>query len=181
MRFLPTGLSDVWLIELEPQVDERGWFCRTLDVSLFERHGLTSQFPHQNLAFNVSAGILRGLHYQLPPRAEVKVVQCVVGAVYDVVVDLRPDSPTHKLWQGFTLDRPDRMLYVPIGFAHGYQTLEDSTLVSYLMGETYSPKMQRGLRWDDPELAIDWPSPPTLSEKDASYSDVDWTAAWPAS
>jgi len=181
VRFRPTDLDGVFLIDLDVRRDSRGWFCRTFELELFAEQGLATEFPHHNLVFNETAGTLRGLHYQLPPRAEVKVVQCITGAIYDVLVDLRPDSPTYRRWEGFALEGPDRLLYVPIGFAHGYQVTKDSTMISYLMGDVYAPELQQGIRWDDPSLDITWPVPPVLNPRDANYPDVDWEEAWPAS
>ncbi|HLT97292.1 MAG TPA: dTDP-4-dehydrorhamnose 3,5-epimerase [Acidimicrobiia bacterium] len=181
MKFREAALNGVYLVESDRHADDRGWFMRSFDQEAFSARGLASRFPQHNLAFNHARGILRGLHYQLPPHAEVKLVRCLSGAIYDVVVDLRPSSPTHRQWEGFVLDRPDLMLYVPEGFAHGYQVLEESTLIAYLMGDVYAPELQRGLRWDDPELAIEWPLQPMLNERDASYPDVEWESAWPAS
>lgn len=181
MRFHETRLAGVRLIELDVRTDARGWFCRKFDIEAFSEHGLVTNYPHHNMSFNISAGTLRGMHYQLPPKAEVKLIQCLAGSIYDVLVDLRPDSPTYRQWQAFTLDRPDLLLYAPVGFAHGYQVLQDSSLLYYLMGDTYAPELQRNIRWNDPAIGIDWPMPPTLSEMDASHPDVDWTSAWPAS
>ncbi|MFO7299284.1 MAG: dTDP-4-dehydrorhamnose 3,5-epimerase [Actinomycetes bacterium] len=181
MRFLETGLHGVFLVESDLHADERGWFARSYEEDTFAAHGLATRFPHHNLSYNHSTGILRGLHYQLPPHGEVKVVRCLTGAIYDVVVDLRPASPTHRRWEGFVLDRPGLALYVPEGFAHGYQVLEGPALVSYLMGDVYEPSLQRGLRWDDPAIEIDWPmEPKMMTERDAGYPDVDWERAWPA-
>ena len=127
-----------------------------------------------NTSFNHKAGTLRGMHYQASPCQETKLVRCTRGALYDVIVDLRPDSPTYRRWSGVELTADnDRMLYVPVDFAHGFITLEDNTEVNYLVSEAYAPGAERGLRWDDPGLGIEWPRPvAVISEKDAAWPDV---------
>lgn len=174
MIFKETELKGSYLIELEPAVDERGFFARTFCRHEFERHGLNPSVAQCNISYNRKRGTLRGMHYQAAPRGEVKLVHCIAGSVYDVIIDLRPDSATYGKWLAVELAaHSDRnMLYVPDGFAHGFQTLEDDTLVFYQMSEFYEPASARGIRWDDPGFAIRWPDiPPILSERDRSFSD----------
>lgn len=181
MKLERTRLHEVLLVDLDRFDDERGWFMRTFAVDEFADAGLSRHFPHHNLTLTRRRGTLRGLHYQVPPRAEVKVVHCLQGAVHDVLVDVRPGSPSHRQWEAFVLDGPGTVLYVPAGLAHGYQTLTDDVVIAYLMGQTYSPQHERGIRWDDPAVGIEWPLEAVVSPKDAGHRDVDWEAAWPAS
>lgn len=173
MRFIPTELDGAYIIELEPVLDERGFFARTFCEQEFEKNRLTSRFVQCNVVWSEVKGTLRGMHYQVAPYAEVKIVRCTRGAIYDVIIDLRPDSQTRIKWTAVELTSVcNKMLYVPEGFAHGYQTLEPDTEVSYWMSSFYSPDAQRGVRWDDPAFGILWPTPnPILSEKDRSYPD----------
>jgi dTDP-4-dehydrorhamnose 3,5-epimerase len=171
MRFQPTELADAVLIDLDKRTDERGYFARTFCEEEFARVGLETRYVQANTSANPRAGTLRGLHYQVPPHAEVKVVRCTQGAVFDVIVDLRPQSPSFRRWQGFELDAASgRTLYVPKGFAHGYQTLVDDSEVSYLVSYPYTPGAEAGIRYDDPALGIDWPiGVSVISEKDAGW------------
>lgn len=173
MRFVSTPLDGAYVIELEPRSDERGFFARAFDREEFRAHGLDPDVVQCNISFNLRRGILRGMHYQLPPKAEAKLVRCVAGAIYDVIVDLRPGSPTHARWFGVELDARDRRaLYVPKGFAHGYETLSDEAEVHYQVSEFYTPEQERGVRWNDPAFGIAWPiGEPILSAKDAAYPD----------
>jgi dTDP-4-dehydrorhamnose 3,5-epimerase len=158
MKFTPAQLSGVWLLEPEPRTDERGWFARTWCEQEFAAHGLNTRWPQGNLTRTLRHGMIRGLHWQAEPRPEVKLIRCAAGAIWDVVVDVRRDSPTFGRWEAFELTAANgRQLYVPAGFAHGFQCLEDGCEVSYLMGETYVAELARGLRWDDPQVAIHWP------------------------
>jgi dTDP-4-dehydrorhamnose 3,5-epimerase len=158
MKFTPAQLSGVWLLEPEPRTDERGWFARTWCEQEFAAHGLNTRWPQGNLTRTLRQGMIRGLHWQAEPRPEVKLIRCATGAIWDVVVDVRRDSPTLGRWEAFELTAANgRQLYVPAGFAHGFQCLEDGCEVSYLMGETYVAELARGLRWDDPQVAITWP------------------------
>lgn len=170
MKLHPLPLAGAFLMEQEPFTDHRGRFNRTFDAPLLEAHGLRSRVAQAALSSNRRAGTLRGLHLQLPPATEAKTIACWQGALYDVIVDLRPGSPTRGRWYGTTLRAgDDRMLYVPEGFAHGYQALEDDTVAHYTMSSPYTPDRARGIRWDDPDLAIDWPLPaPVLSARDAA-------------
>lgn len=172
----PTELPGVAVIELEPQHDERGSFARTFDAELFAAHGLDPRVVQCNTSFNARAGTLRGLHYQLAPREEGKLVRCTRGRVFDVAVDLRPHSPTHRRWVGLELDAERaRSLFIPAGCAHGFQTLADGSEVHYQMTCAYDPAVARGVRWDDPAFAIAWPDPPDgeriVSARDSSFPD----------
>jgi len=171
MRFQPTELADAVLIDLDKRTDERGYFARTFCEEEFARAGLETRYVQANTSANPRAGTLRGLHYQIPPHAEVKVVRCTQGAVFDVIVDLRPQSPSFRRWQGFELDAASgRTLYVPKGFAHGYQTLVDDSEVSYLVSYPYTPGAEAGIPHDDPVFGIDWPiGVSAISEKDAGW------------
>ncbi|MDQ3998007.1 MAG: dTDP-4-dehydrorhamnose 3,5-epimerase [Gemmatimonadota bacterium] len=173
MIFHETPLPGAFVLEPEPIVDERGSFARTFSADEFAARGLETSIVQCNLSVNTQRGTLRGMHYQAAPYDEAKVVSCVRGALYDVIVDLRPESPTYCRWFGVELTVDNgRQLYVPKGFAHGFQTLVDETAVSYLMSERYSPAHARGVRWDDPVFAIEWPEAERIiSPKDRSYPD----------
>lgn len=175
MKFTPTPLQDAYLIDLELLEDDRGFFARTFCMKEFEEHGLATFTAQCNLSFNHQAGTLRGMHYQLPPAAEAKLVRCLRGAIYDVIIDLRPDSPTFMQHFGVHLDDENRTaLYVPPLFAHGYQALTDGAEVSYQVSEFYTPGQERGLRYDDPAFDIDWPlEVSVLSPKDASWQPFE--------
>lgn len=174
MKFTKTSLNDAVLIELEKRGDERGYFARTMCTQEFGAAGLETVFVQANHSHNLRAGTLRGMHYQKAPHGEVKVVRCVRGAIHDVIVDLRENSPSYRRWEGFDLDAESgRMLYVPAGFAHGFQTLTDDTDVVYQVSHPYTPGAEAGLRWDDPAFGIKWPLPvSTISEKDAAWDYV---------
>ena len=158
-------------MQLQPNVDERGWFVRLFDAALFREAGLVAEFPQQSVATNTKAGTIRGMHWQNAPAAETKVLRCTRGRIFDVLVDVRRGSPTYGDWQAFELSeaRPE-LVYVPAGLAHGYQTLTDGCDVEYLISAPYSADASRGLRYDDPDLAIPWPLPVTLvSERDRAW------------
>jgi len=163
-----TVLAGAYRIDLSPRQDDRGFFARTFCGREFEERGLRSTFVQCNLSFNHRKGTLRGLHFQLAPYAEAKLVRCTRGAVFDTIVDLRPESATFGRWTALELSQENRcMLYVPEGFAHGYLTLEDDSEVFYQVSELYRPDAEAGLRYDDPDVAIAWPFPPAiLSSKD---------------
>lgn len=171
MKFTETKLPGVVIVEIEPIRDERGFFARSWCRREFERHGLNSDLAQCNISFNKRKGTLRGMHYQAEPQQEAKLVRCTRGAIYDVVIDLRPESITYRQWQAVELNAENRcMLYVPVGVAHGFQALEDDTEVFYQMSEFYHPEYARGVRWDDSAFGIRWPLPdPIMSEKDRSY------------
>lgn len=173
MIFSELAVAGSYLIEAEPHVDERGLFARTFCRREFEAHGLDPCVAQCNTSFNPHRGTLRGLHFQIAPHAETKLVRCTAGAVYDVVVDLRPASPTHLRWAAVELSAASRnAIYVPKGCAHGFLTLTNETEIHYQMGAFYEPSAGRGVRWNDPLFAIEWPATPALvSERDASYSD----------
>jgi dTDP-4-dehydrorhamnose 3,5-epimerase len=171
VRFIPTSLEGAWIIEQQPHKDDRGFFARTFCAEEFGVRGLVKTFPQCNVSWNTRKGTVRGLHYQLPPSAEAKLVRCTAGALLDVIVDLRPTSPTYLGTYSVELTAVNRLaLYVPELFAHGFQTLEDGTEVFYQMSEFYDPKLGRGLRYNDPELGINWP----LSVASISAQDLNW-------
>lgn len=175
MKFTPTPVHGAYLIDLERRGDDRGFFARFFCATEFATAGLKSNFVQINTSLTTDRGTLRGLHYQLPPAAEVKVVRCIAGALFDVVLDLRPDSPTFGKWFGAELNAVNRtMMYVPEGCAHGFVTLSDSTEALYLVTQFYGPKEERGVRFDDPRFAVGWPIAPTeVSEKDRNWPDFD--------
>jgi dTDP-4-dehydrorhamnose 3,5-epimerase len=171
MIFTETNLSGVYMIDLEPISDERGFFARTWCAREFALHGLNSNLVQCNLSFNARRGTLRGMHYQVPPHEEVKLVSCISGSIYDVIIDLRKDSPTFCQWQAVELSAQSRqMIYIPEGFAHGFQTLQDDTSVFYQMSECYHPECARGFRWDDQMFGINWP----IGDKIVSDKDQKW-------
>jgi dTDP-4-dehydrorhamnose 3,5-epimerase len=173
MKFNETELPGVWLIDLERRTDERGYFARTWCEQEFRKHGLNSAVTQINTAVSTRAGTLRGMHFQSAPDAEVKVVRCVRGAVFDVALDLRRESPTFRRWHGATLSAANGLaLYIPEGFAHGYVTLEPDTELSYMASVSYAPKSARGVRFDDPQFAIRWPrAAEVISEQDRNWPD----------
>ena len=173
MIFTETTLKGAFLIELERRQDERGFFARTWCQREFEAHGLNTQWVQCNLSFNRPKGVLRGMHYQAAPYAETKLIRCTMGAIYDVIIDLRPESSTFRQWMALDLTAEDRrMLLVPEGFAHGFQTLVEETEVFYQMSQFYAPEHARGVRWDDPAFKVSWPDGRRLiSERDQSFPD----------
>jgi dTDP-4-dehydrorhamnose 3,5-epimerase len=175
MRFLPTKLAGAYLIEPEPWEDARGLFARTYCRDEFAAHGLNTAWVQCNVSFNRLAGTLRGMHWQAEPHAEVKLVRCTRGAAFDVIADVRPDSPTYRQWVGVELIADNRRaVYVPAGFAHGFQTLTDDTELFYQMSEFYHPELASGVRWDDPSLGIEWPPAEqrVIAERDLSFPDL---------
>lgn len=173
MKFIPSFLDGAFRIEMDRLEDERGFFARSWCAREAEIHGLTPCIAQCNVSFNRRRGTLRGMHFQIEPHAEAKLVRCTRGALRDVIIDLRPSSPTFKQWQSFDLNHENgTAIYVPYGFAHGFQTLRDDTEVHYQMSEFYHADSARGVRWNDPAFGIDWPVPdPILSAKDAAYPD----------
>jgi dTDP-4-dehydrorhamnose 3,5-epimerase len=174
MIFSETGLPDAFLIDLERVEDERGFFARAWDERKLTEHGLESRIAQCNVSFNKRKGTLRGMHLQRPPHQEVKLIRCTRGGLFDVIIDLRPDSGAYRRWIGVELTAENRrMLYVPRGFAHGFQTLEDDTETFYMVSEYYTPGAESGVRWDDPVFGIEWPlgRPTEISEKDQHWPD----------
>ncbi len=173
MIFNKTKLDGAYVIEPERLEDHRGFFARVWCENEFSKHGLNSALLQCNIAFNYKKDILRGMHYQVAPYQEVKLVRCTQGSIFDVIVDLRPDSSSYKDWVGVELNAENRhMLYVPEGFAHGYLTLQDNSEVFYQVSQAYTPEAERGLRWDDPAFNIAWPYTDdlTISGKDKAWS-----------
>jgi dTDP-4-dehydrorhamnose 3,5-epimerase len=174
MTFTETRLEGAFIIEPERLEDERGFFARTWCQREFEAHGLTARMAQCSISFNQKRGTLRGIHYQAAPHEEVKVVRCTMGAIYDVIIDLRKNSPTFRQWVSLELTAENRMaLYIPEGFAHGFQTLEDNAEVFYQMSEFYHPEASMGVRWDDPAFNIRWPQADhrIISQADREYGD----------
>jgi dTDP-4-dehydrorhamnose 3,5-epimerase len=171
MLFHPTPLQGAWLIEAEPHQDDRGWFARSFCEREFAAHGLQHRFVQHSRSFSKLAGTLRGLHFQSAPFEEEKLVSCVSGAIFDVIFDMRPESPSYR--QAFSAELSDtngRQLYIPKGVAHGFQALCDAVTVNYLISEFHAPEHAAGFRYDDPALGIEWPLPVTqISEKDLGW------------
>jgi dTDP-4-dehydrorhamnose 3,5-epimerase len=175
MIFHQTRLAGVFEIQLEPRSDERGFFARSWCQKEFEAHGLNPRLVQCNVSFNAKKGTLRGMHYQAAPCREAKIVRCTQGSIYDVVLDLRLQSPTLGQWVSAVLTAENRhMLYIPEGCAHGFLTLEDKTEVFYQMSEFYCAESAHGVRWDDPAFQISWPHPvEVISERDKSYPNFE--------
>ena len=174
MIFSETSLPGAVIIDIEKIEDHRGFFARAFSQGEFETFGLGCHFVQANLSYNRRRGTIRGLHYQEPPYAEDKLMSCIRGAFLDVIIDLRPDSPTYKRWISVELSTDNRrMLYVPKGCANGYQALEDDTEALYMVSHPYVPEAERGVRWDDPTFGIEWPESEhvEVSEKDGSWPD----------
>ncbi len=172
MAWIETKLKGAYIFELEPITDSRGFFARTFASQEFVERGLNPKVEQCNLAYNYKKGTLRGMHFQLNPAAEVKLVRCTRGVIYDVIVDLRPDSPTFLQYTGVELSADNRRtLYVPEMFAHGYQTLTDDTEVFYQVSQGYAPRYAAGYRYNDPAFNIKWPLPVTeISDKDKNWA-----------
>lgn len=175
MTFAETSIPGAFVIDIEKMEDERGFFARSFCQEEFSAHGLQTQVAQSNVSFNRKKGTLRGMHLQIHPAAEAKLVRCTRGAVYDVIVDVRPRSLSYCKWIAVELTEDDgRALYVPEGVAHGFQTLIDDTELFYQMFTFYTPEFQRGVRWDDPAFGIEWPLPdPIMSERDRTYPMFD--------
>ncbi|WP_375456063.1 dTDP-4-dehydrorhamnose 3,5-epimerase family protein [uncultured Methylobacterium sp.] len=175
MRFEPLPLPGAFRIVPEPQADARGFFARTACEDTFAARGLVAGFRQSSVSFNLRRGTVRGLHFTAAPHAETKLVRCTRGAILDAIVDLRPGSPTYKHWVGCELTAANHAaLYVPAGFAHGFQTLADETEVLYMIDKPYVADAARGVRWDDPAFALTWPEPVTvIAERDRAFPD--WT------
>ena len=172
MIFTETKLKGAFIIEIEPREDDRGFFARSWCMDEFEAHGLNSRLVQCNISFNKTRGTLRGMHYQSAPFAEAKLVRCTMGAIQDVIIDLRPASPTFKQWVSVELTAENRCaLYIPEDFAHGFLTLEDNSEVFYQMSEFYHPEYARGVKWNDPAFGVIWTNiNPIVSERDSSFS-----------
>ena len=177
MVFDETSLQGAYIIRMEKQSDNRGFFARAWCRKEFEARGLTAKVEQMNVSLSLKRGTLRGMHYQLPPAAEVKIVRCTSGSVYDVILDLRAGSPSWGRWLGFELTAGNHtMLYVPQGMAHGFQALTDQAEVSYYVSEFYSPEHERGVRYDDPTFGIEWAEPVTvISSRDAGWPNYSTT------
>jgi dTDP-4-dehydrorhamnose 3,5-epimerase len=176
MRFIDTGISGPVLLSQEKHHDERGFFARTWCTREFAEHGIDFSIVQRNLSFNRHEGTLRGLHFQAPPNAEGKLISCTHGSIFDVIVDIRPDSPTFLNSFSVVLSADDgQSLYAPPGFAHGFVTLTDNTQIDYLMSEFHEPSLAGGFRWNDPALKIEWPisEPAAISDRDATYADLN--------
>jgi dTDP-4-dehydrorhamnose 3,5-epimerase len=178
MRFTETPIAGAFLVDLEKRGDDRGFFARSFCENEFSAHGLSPRFVQVNNSLSRSKGTLRGMHYQRAPKAETKLVRCIRGSLYDVILDLRQDSPTFGRSFGAELSADNRrMMYVPKGFAHGFITLEDDTETFYFVDEFYAPESERCVRWNDPRFAIEWPlAPVVISDKDRNQADFD--PAW---
>ena len=175
MIFTETKLRGAYLLDIEKNEDERGFFARSWCQREFEAHGLNPRLAQCNISFNSRQGTLRGMHYQTKPHEEAKLIRCTMGAIYDVIADLRPDSTSFRQYLGVVLNPQNRrMLYVPEGFAHGFLTLVGNTEISYQMSEFYAPESARGFRWNDPAFGINWPSDiKVVSDRDGSYPDFE--------
>lgn len=181
MVFHELTIAGAWAIDVEPSADDRGLFARVFDAELFAERGLSAELSQISTSFNVRAGTLRGMHYQADPHGECKLVRCTAGAAFDVLIDLRPESPTHRRWHGVELSAGNRRsVYVPRGVAHGFQTLADGTELLYLIDVPYVSEAARGVRWDDPAFGVRWPDPPgerVMSERDRSFPDYVTSSA----
>jgi dTDP-4-dehydrorhamnose 3,5-epimerase len=175
MIFHPTKLAGSYIIDLEPRSDERGWFARFYCKNEFNQIGHTKEWVQLNHSVSYEKGTLRGMHFQLPPFREIKMVRCIAGAIFDVIVDIRKDSPTFQQWIGVELSAANKkMLYIPEGFAHGFQTLSDNCELIYHHSEYYTPGAEGGLRYDDPALKIEWPLPvAVISARDEGHPYVN--------
>jgi dTDP-4-dehydrorhamnose 3,5-epimerase len=175
MKFTQTPLKDAYIIELEKRGDDRGFFARTFCKNEFGVAGLNNEIVQINNSLSKDKGTLRGMHYQLNPKSEDKIVRCISGKLYDVIIDLRPKSETFTQWFGVELTAENRiMLFVPKGFAHGFMTLEENTEAFYLVTEFYSPEHERGIRYNDPRFGIKWPMEPAIiSDKDKNHLDFN--------
>ena len=173
MKFTPLNIYGAYLMEPDLKCDERGFFARTLCLGTLRKQGLNVHWEQSNVSFNAKRGTLRGMHFQKDPHPEIKIVRCTRGAIYDVLIDLRPSSLTFKQWDGYELTQENyRMLYIPEGCAHGFLTLEDNSEVFYHMSTSYVPECASGVRWDDPVFGIRWPGEAKIiSIKDQQFSD----------
>lgn len=173
MIFQEIPMKGAFIIEMKPMRDERGFFARSFCQKEFEEQGINPRLVQANVSYNNNKGTLRGIHYQISPFEETKLVRCTQGAIFDVIIDLRKESPTYMQWFGVELNSENRtMLFVPESFGHGFQTLMDNTEVTYMVSEFYTPGSERGIRWDDPAFDIRWPvEVQVISDKDANWDD----------
>ena len=173
MKFTKLEIRDAFLVELNKLGDHRGFFARLWCQEEFEEHGLVPNVVQANISFSKIKGTLRGMHYQEEPHAETKFIRCAKGAIYDVIIDIKPDSPTFMQWVSVELTAENyKMLYVPKGYAHGFQSLEPDSEVTYLVSEFYTPQAEGGIRYNDPAFGLDWPLPVAeISDKDRSWAD----------
>jgi dTDP-4-dehydrorhamnose 3,5-epimerase len=173
LRFTELSLQGVYLVEIEPRVDERGFFARTFCEDEFATAGLIARFPQSSVSYNARRGTVRGMHFQASPYEETKLVRCVAGAVYDVIVDVRPNSMTYCRWLGIELSAQNRAaLYIPKGFAHGFQSLQKDSELLYMIDVGYVANAARGLRWNDPSIDVQWPHPiEVIADKDSEFPD----------
>ena len=174
MKFTPTILDGAYIIDIEPMIDRRGFFARSWCAEDFKAHGLDGNLSQCSISQNNVAGTLRGMHYQGSPYEEAKLVRCTAGAIYDVIIDLRPTSPTYKTWISLELSAENRrMIYIPKGFAHGFQSLKDNSEVFYQVSEFYHPELSLNVRWNDPAFNIKWPDVDcrVISDRDLGYPD----------
>lgn len=173
MKFIETGLQGAVIVEIEKLQDQRGFFARTWCKREFEKYGLDATLVQANVSYNLRKGTLRGMHYQVEPYGETKLVRCTQGAICDVIIDLRPESPTYRKWVGVELTAENyRMLFVPQMFAHGFQTLVDDSVVTYQVGQFYTSGSERGIRYNDPAFGLRWPvEVSVISDKDKSWPD----------
>jgi dTDP-4-dehydrorhamnose 3,5-epimerase len=171
MIFNHTTLNDAFLIDIEKREDSRGFFARAWDIKEFQQNGLNSNLVQCNISRSKKKGTIRGMHYQKYPHQEAKLIRCTKGKIYDVIIDLRPNSKSYKKWEGFELSSDNyKLLYVPEGFAHGFQSLEDNTEIFYQVSQFYTPEAEAGIRWDDSTFNISWPlSSYIVSEKDSTW------------
>ena len=173
MIFTELRVAGAWAVEVQQREDERGFFARVFCREEFQAHGLPGDFVQCSASFNLRRGTLRGMHFQKAPSREGKLVRCTSGVILDVIIDLHPDSATYCAWEAMELTAENRRaLYIPPGFAHGFQALTDNAEVFYQMTDFYAPDLAGGVRWNDPAFGIDWPiQPPILSDRDAAYPD----------
>lgn len=173
MDILATKLPGVLIVQVKAHIDERGLFARIFDAAAFAQAGMPTAWPQCNTSWNKQRGTMRGMHFQMAPRPDAKLVRCTRGRIFDVAVDLRPNSGTFRQWVGVELSHDNRTaFFVPAGCVHGFLTLEDDCEVFYMMGEVYAPELASGVRWNDPAFNIEWPfTPTTMAEKDASWPD----------
>ena len=175
MKFLPTEINGAFLVELEPRIDDRGYFTRSFAQEEFDAAGIKFKMVQTNQAFTKAKGVLRGLHWQVEPKLESKFFQCLQGEIFDVICDVRHGSPTYGKWAGFNLKGDEfKLLFIPGGLAHGYETLTENCRVQYMVSEFYAPETEKGIRWNDPTFNISWPLEPTfMSEKDKNLPNYE--------